>query len=445
MNPIGERVLERCKRLGSEDAEVYLSRGTEFTVRVYNREIESLVSAESRGIGLRTFRDNRVGFSYTSETDPDALDGLVDDALLNGRYNHADEANVLPVTQPADPLAGLASPALSRVEPQRKIDFALEMERRATSLDPRVRRVSDAVYSDGTGEVEIVNSRGLQAWFARTVAYGVLETIAEQDSEMQSGFAFTHGRDMEELDLAGVVQEAVENAAGLLGARPVKTATVPVVLHPHAAAMILGVLANSFSADAVIKRRSLLAGKLGEQVAAGIVTITDDARLPEGLASRPFDGEGVPSRCNELIADGVLKGYLHNTYTAARTNGQSTGSAVRSFKSVPEVGVSNLVLKPGVLTREALLARVDNGLHVSQLTGLNTVNPVSGEFSLGLTGHWIEHGLLTTPVKELTVAGNVIALLKRVVAVASDLRFMFAGGFCGSPTVLIEELPVGGL
>ena len=445
MNPIGERVLERCKKLGSEDAEVYLSRGTEFTVRVYNREIESLVSAESRGIGLRTFREHRVGFSYTSETEPDALDGLVDDALLNGRYNHADEANVLPVPQPADPLAGLASLALSRVEPQRKIEFALEMERRATSLDPRVRRVSDAVYSDGTGEVEIVNSRGLQASFARTIAYGVLETIAEQDSEMQSGFAFTHGRDMEELDLAGVVQEAVENAAGLLGARPVKTATVPVVLHPHAAAMILGVLASSFSADAVIKRRSLLAGKLGEQVAAGMVTITDDARLPEGLASRPFDGEGVPSRRNELIADGVLKGYLHNTYTAARTSGQSTGSAVRSYKSVPEVGVSNLVLKPGELTKDALLARVDNGLHVSQLSGLNTVNPVSGEFSLGLTGHWIEHGRLTTPVKELTVAGNVIALLKKVVAVGSDLRFMFAGGFCGSPTVLIEELPVGGL
>lgn len=445
MSQIGERVLARCLQLGAEDAEVYVSRGTEFTVRVYQGEIESLVSAESRGVGLRTFREHRVGFSYTSDTECDALDGLVDEALSNGRYNHADEANVLPDTQNVEPLAGLASPALARVEPQRKIDFALEMERRATSLDARVRRVSDAVYSDGSGQVEIYNTRGLNATYERTVAYGVLETIAEQDSEMQSGFAFTHGRDMDELDLAGVVKEAVENAAGLLGARPVKTASVPVVLHPHAAAMILGVLASSFSADAVIKRRSLLAGKVGEQVAAPIVTITDDARLPEGLASRPFDGEGVPSRRNELIGDGVLKGYLHNTYTAMRTNSQSTGSAVRSYKSVPEVGVSNLVLKPGELSREALLARVDNGLHVSQLSGLNTVNPVSGEFSLGLTGHWIENGRLTKPVKELTVAGNVIALLKNVVAVASDLRFIFAAGFCGSPTVMIEELPVGGL
>jgi PmbA protein len=153
----------------------------------------------------------------------------------------------------------------------------------------------------------------------------------------------------------------------------------------------------------------------------------------------------VPAERNELIGAGVLKGYLHNTYTAKRTNSRSTGSAVRSYKSVPEVGVSNLVLKPGDLSREALLARVSNGLHVSQLSGLNTVNPVSGEFSLGLAGHWIENGHLTRPVKELTVAGNVITLLKKVVAVADDLRFMFAGGFCGSPTVLIEELPVGGL
>jgi len=445
VNPIGDRVLERCRQLGAEDAELYISRGTEFTVRIYKGEIESLISAESRGVGLRTFLEHRVGFSYTSDTEPEALDGLVEEALLNGRYNHADEANVLPATEPADPVAGLASPSLGQIDPQRKIDFALDMERRATSLDPRVRRVSDAVYSDGSGQVEIYNSRGLRASFERTVAYGVLETIAEQDSEMQSGFAFTHGRDMEELDLAAVVQEAVENAAGLLGAKPVPTARVPVVLHPHAAAMILGVLASSFSAEAVIKRRSLLAGKIGERVAADIVTITDDALLPQGLASRPFDGEGVPSRRNDLIVNGVLQSYLHNTYTAMRTNSRSTGSAVRSYKNVPEVGVSNLVLKPGALSREALLSRVDNGLHVSQLTGLNTVNPVSGEFSLGLTGHWIENGRLTKPVKELTVAGNVIALLRSVAAVANDLRFMFAGGFCGSPTVLIEELPVGGL
>ena len=445
MSATAERLLSRARQFGAQEAEVYISSGTEFTVQVFKGEIESLVSAESRGIGLRTFQEHRVGFSYSSDFQPGGLDRLVDEALENGRYNAAEEANVLPAPEPIEPLDGLESDALPQTDPQRKIDFALEMERRAISLDPRVTRISKAIYSDGAGRVEIANSRGLSASYGRTVAYGVLDTIAEQDSEMQSGFAFTHGRDLDELDLAGVVKEAVDNAAGLLGAKPVPTASVPVVFHPHTASMILGVLAGSFSADAVIKRRSLLAGKLDQQVGAELVEITDDPRLPKGLASRPFDGEGVPARRNPLIAAGVLRAYLQNTYTAMRTQSRSTGSAVRSYKSVPEVGVSNLVLTPGSISRDALLARVDNGVHVEQLSGVNTVNPVSGEFSLGLTGHWIEKGQLTKPVKELTVAGNVIALLKKIVSVADDLRFMFAGGFIGSPTVLIEELPVGGL
>ncbi|GAC1480454.1 MAG: TldD/PmbA family protein [Candidatus Dormibacteria bacterium] len=445
MNQSAQRALDRARRQGAEGAEIYISSGTEFTVKVYRQEIESLVSAESRGIGLRTLREHRVGFSYTSDLDDTALDALVDEALENGRYNHPDEANVLPETEPIEPLSGLYSAALARVDPQKKIDFALEMERRAISLDPRVRRVSEAVYSDGAGKVEIYNTHGLAAEYQRSVAYGVLETIAEADAEMQSGFAFTHGRDMDALDLEAVAREAVENAAGLLGATRVATARVPVVLHPHAAAMILGILSSAFSADAVLKGRSLLAGRVGQQVASELVTITDDARLPDGLASRPFDGEGVPGRRTELIGKGVLRGYLHNTYTARRSGDHSTASAVRSYKSVPEVGVTNLVLTPGDIERDSLIARVSNGLHVSQLHGFNTVNPVSGEFSLGLSGHWIENGQLTRPVRELTVAGNVIDLLKRVVAVASDLRFIFAGGFVGSPTVLIEELPVGGL
>jgi len=444
VNRVAEYLIDRSRAQGAEEVEVFLSRGTEFTVRAFQAEVESLVAATSRGFGLRTLREHRVGFAYTSESDPPALDGLVDEALRNGRYNHPDEANVLPERLPVPELEGLVSPHFESADPQRKIQFALDLERRAIAIDPRVRRVSDAVYSDGSGHVEIYNSRGLEAQFDRTIAYGVVDVIAEQDSEMQSGFAFTHGRDIQSLDLDAAAKEAVENAAGLLGARPVPTASVPVVLHPHAAAMILGLLGGSFSAEAVLKRRSLLAGKVGQAVAAEMVTITDDARLPDGLASRPFDGEGVASQRNELIRSGVLQGYLHNTYTARRTKGQSTGSAVRSYKSVPEVGVSNLVLTPGSISREALLGQVANGLHVSQLHGLNTVNPVSGDFSLGLTGHWIENGQLTRPVRELTVAGNLIEVLKKVVAVASDIRFIFAGGFCGSPTLLIEELPVGG-
>ena len=444
MNPIAERLLSRARAQGADAAEAYLSRGTEFTVKVFNGEIESLVSAASRGVGLRTFSEHRVGFAYTSDTDAAALDALADEALRNGRYNHADEANVLPEPEVIEELSGLYAPDLASIDPQRKIEFALEMERVATSLDPRVRRVSDVVYSDGAGHVELANTRGLDVGFERTVAYGVIDAIAEQDSERQSGFAFTYGRDLDGLDLAGVAREAVDNAVGLLGGRRVRTARVPVVLHPDAGTMILGVMGSSFSGEAVLKRRSLLAGKLGQPVAAPAVTIVDDARLPGGLASRPFDGEGVPARRIELVKDGVLLGYLQNTYTAKRSGGHSTGSAVSSYKSVPEVGVTNLVLQPGTHKRDDIIGRVDDGLHVEQLHGLNTVNPVSGEFSFGVSGHWIRDGRLAEPVREMTVAGNLIGVLKLIVGVADDLRFRFAGGFCGCPTVLIEELAIGG-
>ncbi len=444
MNLVAERLLQRVRDQGADEAEVFLSHGTEFTVKVFKGEIESLVSAESRGVGLRTLRERRMGFAYTSELDPDALDALAGEALHNGRFNHPDEANMLPDPEPIVPLEGLSSPTAAGIDPQRKIEFALELEQRTVSLDPRVKRVSDAVYSDGSGHVEIYNTRGLQAGFDRSVAYGVVEAIAEQDSEMQSGFSFTYGRDLDALDLEATAQEAVARAAGLLGARRVPTATVPVVLDPLAAAMILGVISSSFSADAVQKQRSLLAGKIGQAIASDLVTIVDDARLPEGLASRPFDGEGVPSRRNELVRRGVLQGYLHNAYTARRAGERSTGSAARSYKSVPQVGVSNITFQPGSVSRQALLDRVEDGLYVSHLHGLHTVNPVSGDFSLGLTGHWVRRGQLTQPVRELTVAGNLIDLLKKIVGLADDLRFNFAGGFCGSPTLLIEELPVGG-
>jgi len=444
VTPAASRLLSRARAAGAEEAEVYYAHSTEFTVKVFRGEVESLVSAESRGVGIRTLREHRLGFAYSSGLDPATLEVLAEEALRNGRYNQPDEANVLPDPARIEPVPGLASPDFAAAAPAQKVQLALDLEQRTIGRDPRVKRVSTAVYSDGYGRVEIVNSRGLEAQFERSVAYGVVNAIAEQNGEMQSGFAFTYGRDAAALDVRRTAEEAVQRAVSLLGARRVPSARVPVVLDPYPAAMILGVMADAFDADAVLKRRSLLAGRTGQSIGSPAVSIADDARLAEGLASRPCDGEGVPTQRNELVRGGVLQGFLHNTYTARRSGDRSTGSAVRSYRSVPEVGVSNLVLAPGELTPRALLGRVRDGLYVSEVHGLGTVNPISGEFSLGLTGHWIRGGELAHPVRELTVAGNLIDLLSRVVAVADDLRFMFAGGFCGSPTVLIEELPVGG-
>jgi len=219
-----------------------------------------------------------------------------------------------------------------------------------------------------------------------------------------------------------------------------------VLFEPWAAASLIGTLGSSVSAEAVQKGRSLLAGRLGEAVAASCVTLVDDGRLLEGLASRPWDGEGVPTQRTEVIAGGVLRSYLHNTYTARRDGrAVSTGNAARtSHRSTPELAPTNLFLVPGERSHRELMVAMGDGVLVSDVHGLHTVNPVTGEFSLGITGHLISGGEGGMPIREMTVAGTLLELLARIEGLGSDLRFMFAAGFVGAPSMLVRDLAVSG-
>jgi PmbA protein len=214
------------------------------------------------------------------------------------------------------------------------------------------------------------------------------------------------------------------------------------VLDPLAAVSLWGVLSSAFSADAVQKARSLLAGKMGERIAAPAFNLFDDGRSSAGMASRPWDGEGVPTQRTQLVRDGVLNAYLFDTYTARKGNARSTGNARRSYRSQPSVGPTNLVLEPGTATREELLRAAEGGLHVTELSGLNTVNPTSGDFSLGATGFRIAGGSLGAPVREVTIAGNLLQMLQRITMIGNDLRWVFQ---VASPSVLIQDLAVGGV
>jgi PmbA protein len=208
----------------------------------------------------------------------------------------------------------------------------------------------------------------------------------------------------------------------------------------------MGTLASSISAEAVQKGRSLLAGRLGQAVASPVLTLVDDGRLLEGLASRPWDDEGVPTQRTPVIEAGVLSAFLHNSYTARRDgSARSTGNASRgSYRSTPELGPSNLVLLPGSRTKEELLAAMGDGMLITEVHGLHTVNPVTGEFSLGINGFLVESGRPTLPVREMTVAGDLLGLLTRVSEVGSDLRFTIGSGFLGAPSLLISDDAVSG-
>jgi PmbA protein len=443
---VAGRVLDAARAAGAEEAEVYAHHGTELTVKAFDGDVESLTSAEARGLGLRVFTDSRMGFAHTSDLSDEGLRRLVSQAIDGCRFNEPDEHVGLPDESPDGEVPGLVAADFDARSIEERVGMALELDRLVRQVDPAVRRSSGAVYADERGHTELHTTRGVAAGFDVTVAYAYVEAIAERDGEMQSGFSFTYGRSAAGLDLAACAEEAARRGAGLLGAASLPSQTTSVVFEPWAAASIIGTLASSISAEAVQKGRSLLAGRLGEEVAAGVVTLVDDGRRVDGMASRPWDAEGVPTRRTEVIGGGVLRSYLHNSYTARRDgSARSTGNAARnSYRSTPELGPTNLMLSPGEPSAAGLLTALGDGLLVTDVHGLHTVNPVTGEFSLGINGFVVENGTPGRPVREMTVAGTLLGLLRSIEAVGSDLRFTFGSGFLGAPSVLVRDLPLSG-
>ena len=443
---IADNILDGATRGGAGEAEAFFVHGRELTVKAFDGEVESLTSAEAQGVGVRVFTDSRMGFAYTSDLSDEGVRRVVAQALDACRYNEPDEYNGLPDSDGLDAMPELVAEDFDARSAEERVAMALELDALTAQADPAVQRTSGAVYQDERGRTELYNTRGLRAAFDATVAFAYVEAIAERGEEMQSGFSFTYGRSATQLDLRACATEAADRASRLLGAAQVSGRTTPVLFEPWAAAELIGTLASSISAEAVQKGRSLLAGKLGERIAAEKVTLVDDGRHRDGLASRPWDAEGVPTGHTVLVDGGVLCGYLHNSYTARRDGGaRSTGNASRgSYRATPELAPSNMLLLPGESSADELMQRMGAGVLVCDVHGLHTVNPVTGEFSLGINGFLVEGGQRGAPVREMTVAGSILGVLQQVEAVGSDLRFMVGGGFVGAPSLLVRELPLSG-
>ncbi len=427
-----------------EAVEAYAERSVRTEVEARRGEVEGLTFAASRGLGVRVVVDGRLGYAWAADPSPEEARETVARARENASLASPDEHRVLPSGLPAEPIPELYRPEQAALPTERKVALALDLERRATSLDPRVRKVEDVRYGDAVSEIAIASTTGVAASYERTDAWCLVVALAEADGETQTGFSFRVGRGLEELDWEDVAAEAVERGARMLGARKPPTMRVPVLLDPVAASSFLGVLAGALSADAVQKQRSLFAGLEGERVAAETFTLVDDGRLLAGPATSPFDDEGVPTRRTELITRGVLRGFLHDSYTAHRAGTVSTGNARRAgFRSVPSVGISNFYVEPGERDLEAMLALAEDGVLIQDVSGVHSgANPISGEFSVGATGLRISGGTLGEPLREMTIASTIPEMLKAVAAVGSDLRFFTA---VGTPSILIGEMTIAGV
>jgi PmbA protein len=429
---------------GDESVEAYAEESRHTEVRAHKGEVEGLTFSESRGVGVRVIAGGRLGYAYAADPSIDEVRRTVARAGENAAFATPDENNVLASGAPAEPMETLFRESLASTPTDRKVEIALDLERLATSTDERVRKVDHTEVGDSVGRVALSSTAGVDAEYARTDCWAVVEALAEQGEETQSAWSFRVGRDLDELDWRDVAAEAANRASRLLGASKPASAKVPVVLDPFAGSSFLGVLAGALSAEAVQKGRSLFATLVGEQVGSELFTVVDDGRLLEGPAAAPFDDEGVPTGRTELFSRGVLRGFLHNSYTAHRGGTVSTGNARRGgYKAPPGVGTTNFYLEAGRTPVDEMLARADGGVLIQDVSGVHSgANPISGEFSVGATGLRIQGGALGEPLREMTIASTLPAILSGISAVGDDLRFFTS---VGVPTILVAEMTVAGV
>ena len=447
--PEPDDLRELCSRAvaaaaAGEEVEAYAGWNRKTEVKARGGEVDALTSSESRGLGVRLITGGRLGYAWAADPTPsEALELLVAARAAAG-HSTPDEANGLPPAAPVEPMPGLFREAVASYTSERKVALALDLERAATSSTPEVRKIEDVIYADVISRVAIASTTGVDAAYERTDCWCVVSALAERDGETQSGFSFRVAREPDELAWEEAAAEAAERGSRLLGGTKPGTERLPVVFDPWAAASFFGVFASALSAEEVQKGRSLLAGRVDQQVASDVLSLIDDGRLDDGPASAPFDDEGVPTGRMPVIERGVLRGFLHNARTARREGVSSTGNASRpSYRGVPGVSPSNLFVEPGPDDASEILRRAGRAVYVQEVSGVHSgANPISGEFSVGATGLRVDGGSLGEPLREMTIASTIPEVLKAITAAGSDLRF-FPGGI-GTPTLLVGEMTVAG-
>lgn len=439
---IVEQVLEMAGKKGPIQAEVFLLDGQDLTIDVAEQKVENMKVARERGLGLRVISQERPGYAYTSDLSTDALQRVVDKAVNNARETAADPYWGLPERVFPYTSMDLYDEKTFQVPVEEKIILAQGIEEAARSYDPRITITEKAVYHDSNYRLWIYNSYGIRGHYQGSYCGGYAVVAAQDKGESQTGLHMQYRLAYDDLEPQIIGREAGRKSIQLLGAKTIGTARMPVVLDPYPATGFLGALQTAFSADAVLKGKSFLKGKEGKIVASPLLTIIDDGTLEGRLGSSPFDGEGVPASEKHLIKNGVLGGFLHNSYTARKMGVESTGNGVRgSYKTAPDIGTSNFFIRAGQVSRDTLLGDITKGLYITDILGMHTANPISGDFSLGASGLLIEKGRFTTPVKGIAIAGNLKDILLDIDAVADDLTF-FVGR--GSPTIRLKSLSISG-
>jgi PmbA protein len=452
LSTLGRQVLDAVQkrlpagRQGSSgvQAEAYAVTSESRTQEWSEGQPENLAISKSQGLGLRVINRGRLGFSSTNRSDIEALSGLADSAVTSAELTAADPFLELskPCAAVSEKELELTDPSLAKGSFEERSAFLSGMEAEVKKRDKRLTKVLRASYREGRYESALMNSLGISAQSAGTSVSFSLACVAVQGSETQMGYGFQSFRHYADLKPEWVIEKTVENALSLLGGKQVPSGRYDLLFSPFVAAEMLELLSNALRGDQVLKGKSFLATHLGKEVGASCLTIVDDGRLKRGLGSSAYDAEGLPTQTTTLFQKGVLQGFLYDSTTARKAKKASTGNAGRSsYRGLPEPETTNFFIKPGMKTPEELVSGIESGIYVHNAMGLHTVDTVSGDYSLGIMGERIEKGKRTHGVRGVTIAGNLLDLLKNVEAVGNDLVF---SGSLGSPTLWIRGVSVGG-
>ncbi|MDQ7782961.1 MAG: TldD/PmbA family protein [Desulfomonilaceae bacterium] len=423
--------------------EVFHQISDTFKVEIKDGKVDSLHKARLSGLAVRVLTDGRLGFSYTSALDPAGLEETVRTAVSMAGHMEADSDTDFagPALMPS--LSGdIFEVALADFPEKDKREMAESIERTARRQDKRITTVRKSGYADAVTTVRLVNSLGLDESAKAGFVRAWIELMAEENGEQEMGFWMEQARLPHDIDVEAVGITAARRALAGLGGRAVPSASIPVVMENTVAADLLRLLSHSFLGENHFKDKASPRIRVGEKPFSEKVTILDDGLDARGDEAFPFDGEGSPS-CRTVVAqNGVVTSLLFDRYHARKFKTATTGNCRRgSFESLPAGGITNLSMEPGLRTLKDIVGSIEQGLLVTDLMGLHTANPISGDFSVGASGFRIAHGKVDHPVKGVAVAGNLIDLFGKVVDVADDFRYF---GNVGAASFLVESLTISG-
>ncbi|MET0387196.1 MAG: metallopeptidase TldD-related protein [Polyangiales bacterium] len=444
---LGSQVVDRALAKGATVAEVGVSEGAHLSVKVRMGEPELVEEAGSKSLGLRVMRGQQVAVTWTSDLTEAGLARFIDDALELAELAQPDSFAGPP--DPAQlsraaqhPDLELFDPAVNDLDAARAIDLAKRAEKAALGVDPRLTNSEGANVSRQSGASVLVTSGGFRGGVRGTYASISVHPVAEDaDGKKRSGYYWSARRFANELEGAEAVGlEAGRRTIDKLGSRKLDTQEVAVIFDPDAGRSILGLLASCINGGAIWRKSSYLLEREGQPVASPLVTVIDDPLIVRGPGSRPFDGEGLLSRKNVVVENGVLKTFILDTYSAKKLGKQSTGNASRGSGGGVGPATTNLILQPGKLSVEQLLKSTDRAFYVTDMMGFG-FNAVTGDFSRGASGFWIERGERKYAVSEVTISLNLDDILKRIDAVADDLDLRTS--VC-TPTFRVSAMTVAG-